>query len=120
MEFKIEFKIEQKLIEDLIVSSLEGGSGYWMEINIPEDIKDKWNPVNYANQIINNNWSIPVFNVEHPEIQLGEINNNNLQRGLNLLSKFPYTLANIVEEDYDSIDADVFIQLVVMEEVIYG
>ena len=120
MEFNIKFKIEQQLIEDLIVTSFEGGSGYGMEYSISNEIQKQWNPSNYANQIIENKWEIEVFDREEPENKLGAINIKNIQRGLNLLSKYPYTLGNILTGDYDGNDADVFMQLVVMGEVIYG
>lgn len=120
MEFNINLSIKQELIESLIVDSFEGGSVYWMLIDTTDEIDKQWNSVNYANQIIENKWTIEVFDVEDPENKLGEINIENIQRGLNLLSKYPYTLANILREDYDGDDADVFMQLVVMGEVIYG
>ena len=64
--------------------------------------------------------SIPVNDVENDEY-LGEINVDNIENAAKLMfEKYPKYFANILKEEEDVDTSDIWFQLVVMQEVVYG
>ncbi len=52
---------------------------------------------------------------------LGELSKANIERGIEILEKdYPDYYSDVLTEDYDAESADIFFQLAVMGEVVYG
>jgi hypothetical protein len=101
-----------------LVTALEGGSNYWYTITskYPKDV----HPVDF---IINNlDKELVISDVENKEV-LGSITYQKCEEGLILLKEqYPDIYENCMDEEssFDADDADIFLQLVVMKEVVYG
>jgi hypothetical protein len=114
-------------IEDLFVSALEGGSNYWYRIKyIPKEIryhvKELKQPLAeaIANHVINGGY-IQFFDAENKDELLGTVDMDKLLDAISLLKKdYPDTWNNIIDENADANDADIFLQLAVMGDVVFG
>jgi len=114
-------------IEDLFVTALEGGSNYWYYIkNLPKEvkynIKERRQPAAeaIANHVINGGY-IQFFDIEDENELLGTVDMDKLLDAISLLKKdYPNTWNNILDENADVEDADIFLQLAVMGDVVFG
>lgn len=126
----VRHEISNECISDLLATALEGGSNYWLNIG-GRDTRKK--PENFANtkagDEIYTHISYPMN--EGGEITLIEIENNKkrilnlsaIRRGLKRMARsktFAFRFQNIIKDDYDVVDADVFLQFAVLGEVAYG
>ena len=130
--------ITDQMIEDLLVTALEGGSNYWYylpdtrmvdESNIEDPLSIR------IHKVVLDGKEVPVTDAETMEFEneegdeydepkgdlLGMISKANYERAEELLlDQYPYRLGQILSEDWDAETADVWFQLVVMGEVVYG
>ena len=114
-------------IEDLFVTALEGGSNYWYYIkNIPKEIKYNVKQLKQplaeaiAKHVIDGGY-IQFFDVENEDELLGTVDMDKLLDAISLLKKdYPDTWNNILDENTDAQDADIFLQLAVMGDVTFG
>lgn len=122
-------KLTSENIIDIFVTALEGGSNYWYYIKIvPEDVKYKVKHKNLAlseaiGQYILEGGSIYFYDVEGDEDEepLGKVNMDSILEAISLTKKdYPDVWFNILDEQADAGDADVFLQLCVMGEVVFG
>lgn len=126
MKLKVETKVDYNLFENLIVGALEGGSNYWYMLGDfdRDQLEDPGEPLSsrIAKTLWNNEtFSIPVYDLENDEELLGHITRQSCENAFELLGKTYYASAmNILTEDDDAGDADIFFQLAVMGEVVYG
>ncbi len=125
---------------NLLTSALEGGSNYWYELpdisTLPKKgynpktrqiINDEINCPGIKDCLVNRLWeavqagkAIPVSDIED-ETHLGYITKQGLEKACELMAeKYPFHYADAVGENDDAITGDVFLQLVVMGELIYG
>lgn len=139
--------ITKENIIDIFITALEGGSNYWMEfIKIPKEIKhmvDSGTPFSEAcgEYVLSGNdlflydpvdiedytKSEDVFDygdIEHdingPEPS-GVINMDSLLDAIRIVkNKYPNVYENIILEDYDANDADIFLQIAAFGEIVYG
>jgi hypothetical protein len=118
-------RIPNKKIKDLLTTAIEGGSNYWASLKLPADWKDKYGSVE---EIPFKGADIEVFDVETGEL-LGVLNLASIQCGLQLMAnsedmkgrKVPERhFKNILVDNDDAETADVFLQLSVMTEIVYG
>ena len=131
-----------QLVEDVIVTALEGGSNYWYWIKIDEhwfevakryDIqlaknenppRTSANPVTIriSNALLNvENFSMNVYDLEDPDERLGALSKESFVKGCELCAvKYPNVWANLLTGNYDANDADVLFQLAVMGDVVFG
>lgn len=131
LKFEINYKREVtlELIDSLIITALEGGSNYWYLL----DHTKVATPENFErNSEIHYEWldkiyqgsTIDIFDAEDPEEKVGELNNDNIKRGLKCLedaqNKHDNIIASILQEEYDANDADTLFQYIVMGEITYG
>ena len=125
IEVETTIKIPIQVIKDLIVSAVEGGSNYWAYFRFPDNWKDKYG--SYEN-IPFNAGNIEVFDNETDEV-VGVLNIATIQIGLNLMGLFKDVKGKAVPErhfnnltsgNFDAETADVFLQLSVMGEIVYG
>ena len=118
--------MSNQLIEDLFVTALEGGSNYWYQINdidsVFYDEKLKNEPLSTCliQKIINDGLELQVCDIETKEL-LGKVNIANIQEAeKRLMGSHPGHYKQIMSEEWDATNADVWFQLVVMQKVIYG
>lgn len=113
---------------DMLTGALEGGSNYWYEIKESADkiINDatpdmKGQPyVDRFFKAVQLGHAIQVHDCENDEL-LGEVTMHAIQEGERLmLAKHPEHWANILNENDDAETADVWFQMVVLKELVYG
>jgi len=114
-------------IIDLFVTSLEGGSNYWYYLkNIPESIKYdvKYNGTSLSDALgeyVLSGGEVHFYDIEDESEFLGSVDMNSILDAINLIKKeHPEVWERILTEEYDADDADVFLQLCVMGEVVFG
>lgn len=118
-------------IINLFVGALEGGSNYWYEIkHIPRDVKYAIeHGASTSESVINyilSGGKIYFYDIENEsededDAYLGYVDMGKLLDGISILKRdYPNVYENIIMETYDAGDADVFLQLCVMGDVVYG
>lgn len=117
-------EITKQQIIDVLVTALEGGSNYWYYIkDIPNEVESNDSkPLSEAiGEYILNDGEILIYDIEDEDELLGEVNMNKLLETITLLKQdYPEVYQNIINEDYDANDADIFFQLAVMGDVTFG
>jgi hypothetical protein len=127
-------------IIDLFVTALEGGSTYWYHIkHLPKEvlynIKERRIPTSEAiGEHILNGGYVQFYDAEGDEYDdddyqekhsdkdlLGTVDMNSILEAITIIKKdYPNVWENILDEQYDANDADIFLQLCVMGEVVFG
>jgi hypothetical protein len=120
-------KITKEDIIDIFVTALEGGSNYWYYIpTIPNGVRDIQNEMGLATseaigQYVLKGGYVQINDAEDEEEVLGNIDMDGLLDAIQKIkSDYPRVYENIIDEDYDADDADVFFQIAVMGEVTFG
>lgn len=118
-------KVPLSVVDNLITTAFEGGSNYWYMVSKSSVKKPKGFVRNenihyeFLDKVYQGS-SCKVYDVENDEY-LGEINNRAISRGIRLMfEKYPQLMADAIAEEYDADSADLFLQMVVMGEVVYG
>lgn len=113
--------MKNKQANDLIITALEGGSNYWYYLPYQFRNTPKWMaPAEYVIQEIHKGESYKVLDNEDGEY-LGELNAPNIVRAKKLLKKdYSEFYADVMKDEWDAETADVFFQLLVMGELVYG
>ncbi len=122
-----------QVLSDLLVTALEGGSNNWYLIKEESDAKvRKYAGVKHPQNQMNcfSEWlfvaldkgeEIQIHDCEDEDNLLGILTRQSMSKAAHLLQdKYPTIYENILEEDCDAGDADIFFQLAVMGEVVYG
>ena len=114
-------------IVNLFVDALEGGSNYWYDIkNVPKEVEYnvKYNTESLSEAIgryILDGGSIQFFDIENDEDELGIVDMDSILDAIQLMKRdYLDSWNNILNEAYDSDDADIFLQLCVMGDVVFG
>jgi hypothetical protein len=124
IEVKASVKIPHEKIQDLITTALEGACRYWASFKFPTDWKQKYS--SYEQIPFKDN--IAVSDVETDEL-LGYLNIASVQTGLQLMANCKDIMGkvvparhfkNLVTDNDDQETADVFLQLCVMGEIVFG
>ena len=122
---------ESKYISEIIAAAI------WSNQTIPVYDKESgdWGEAgqnmflrmpNYIKFNTDNSSNLPARNSadwfkEHNFEKIGELSASSIQRGVDIMrKKYPNNYLNIVTDNYDAIDADMFFQLMAMGEVVYG
>lgn len=125
IEVKATVRIPNEKIENLIVTAVEGGSNYWARFQMPDNWKDKYK--SYA-QIPFEGGEIEVYDNETGEL-LGVLNQATIKVGLQLMADRKDMTGKqvparhfkaLATDSEDAETADVFLQLAVMGEIVYG
>jgi hypothetical protein len=122
-----EFEVSRTLLEDLIVTAIEGGSSYWywldrdeMDAKLPktnEPLAMKLADCLYSDK----DFSLNVYDDESQEDLLGAITQASCIKAFEILKeKYSWVIENIVLENWDANDADCFFQVAVMGEIVFG
>lgn len=133
-------KITADQIIDVFVTAIEGGSNYWYYIlDVPNEVKRMTKDENMAfseacGKYVLNGGELTIYDVEEvgemddvgefssekPE-PLGYINMDSLLDAINIMKRdYPEHYENIIMDEYDADDADIFFQIATMGEVVYG
>lgn len=115
--FKVTIELDKEVIEDLIISALEGGSNYWYRIENKtggDYLKKAFTPtgllISDYKQGMDGKYNM-----------IGRLNPTSMRLALDLMqTKAPHVLSNIILDHTDAEDADIFLQLAVLGDVIYG
>jgi hypothetical protein len=125
IEVKAVVRIPNQKIRDLIITALEGACRYWACFKFPPDWKEKYSSYE---QIPFKHGNIEVFDVETDEL-LGYLNSASAKVGLQLMAdcrdlkgkQVPNRhFKNLATGNDDAETADVFMQLAVTGEVVFG
>jgi hypothetical protein len=113
---------ESQIILDLLVAAFEGGSNYWYMINT--DIKQYQTSGKFTEEWLKEmlaaNGELEISDIETDE-KLGVVNAETLQRAWKLMrEEHPEHFHNAVNENWDAETADVFLQLAVIGELVFG
>lgn len=118
----------QNIYEDLLVTAIEGGSNYWYFLDddavgaIRAIEPDKNIPLSQALYIaLRDGAKVPVRDLEDVTEILGTMDKDSCLHAMKVISeRYPDVWNNIMDEQYDAGDADVFFQLAVMGELTFG
>lgn len=127
IETKVEVSFDR--IADLICCAMEGGIGYWGVISGYKEPEEVWRPRDSApdSHVYKHNW-YPISKGGAVLLQDNEDDSKTftfdlpaVERGLALMAKeAPQHWQDFLREDEDAVTGDVFVQLAVFGEVIYG
>lgn len=126
-------------IINLFVDALEGGSNYWYHIkHLPKEVRYKAKEMGQSvseaiGEYILKGGYVQFYDAEeeyddddYTEIHsdkglLGTVDMDSILEAITIIKKdYPEVWENILDEQYDANDADIFLQLCVMGEVVYG
>ena len=126
-------KITQDTVRGLLCTAFEGGSNYWYTNVEPLDFPDGKSLVDYAQggsmQSQDNYWHwsqlIPTtggsVKVETVDNDVFHLDDKTIQSGLSLMStKYEKHFSDVLTENYDATTGDVFLQLCLFKEIVYG
>jgi hypothetical protein len=125
IEVKATVRIPNQKIQDLITTAVEGACQYWARFECPPDYKEKYG---CYEKIPFMNGEIKVYDIETGEL-LGYLNRTTMQTGLQLLAdrkdmtgkQVPARHFKALAQDQEDAEtADVFMQLSVLGEIVYG
>jgi hypothetical protein len=124
-----------QLVEDTIVTALEGGSNYWYWLHLDQNwfevakrydiqLSKKETPVRtsalpltqrIANALLNvEGFALPIYDLEDPNEKFGEITLESFKKACEIcIEHFPNVWANLTTGNYDADDADIMLQLCV-------
>jgi hypothetical protein len=127
MEITIKKDIPLSRIADLLCDALEGGANYWYSIEKyikPPKITFRSGENDICAHLdypLNKGGAILIQSLAEPEKGLLRLDLPVIQRGLELLaSKKPAHWADFLNENNDADTGDVFLQLCLFGDVIYG
>lgn len=112
--------------ESIIVTALEGGSNYWYSLGEGIPPKDENNTplsVRIANKLFDDpEYKLAVHDIEDEEGEpLGYISQQSLLDAYGIIAqKWPHHFSDMTSDDYDAITADVFFQVAVMGDIVFG
>lgn len=120
-------EISYDLFEGILVTALEGGSNYWYMIDISDTgvPKEKYAGESLSVKVAKMIWydriNLRVMDVENDDVLLGEVNIASIKTAFEkICSEYPETYLNLIQENYDADDADIFFQIATMGEITFG
>ena len=118
-------EVNYELFESWIVTALEGGSNYWYFIkSLPkrDELKGQAFSEVVATLVWKHDEKIEVFDIENQdEDAIGIIDKSKIVPTLNMLSKeYNEVFTNLMNENYDAMDCDIFFQVLTMNEIVFG
>jgi hypothetical protein len=120
-------EISYDLFEGILVTALEGGSNYWYMLDLSdiEVPKTKYAGESASVKVAKMVWfdriNLRVMDAENEDVVLGEVNLASIKSAFEkICSEYPETYLNLIREQYDADDADVFFQIATMGEITFG
>ncbi len=123
-DVQVTTKISAKRIADLLVGAYEGGSNHWIaEIALGPEVSG-FGSDDYYPRIVRYPLSGGYVNIrtieDDPKLSY-RLDEKAIKRGLNLMAtKYPKHFSDFVQKNDDAITADIFLQLAVLGEIVYG
>lgn len=114
---------------DLLCSAFEGGSNYWYMVvdkTVPTDIAKPWGndyTPTYISYPFSEDGALMIADLEDEDGDKYMLDKAAIDRGKALLStddQYSHHLENVLQEQDDADTGDVFLQLCLFGEVIYG
>lgn len=99
-------QVEREVIDDIMVTALEGGINYWCRQVVVEPVPN----VEYASDALSQGHTLRLFDAEEDKVY--ELTLEKFMRGLMLWIQDHYV--------FDANDADTIVQLALFGEVVYG
>ena len=130
---EIKFNISETIIGDLFCTALEGGSNYWYMLGDVDEthfIKD--GSLTFTDNLtrsfmIDKNYKINVYDRETCDDDeenadlVGSVTYDSIVNAFSVMARdYKECLARIMSEEYDADDADVWLQIATMGEVVFG
>ena len=119
----VEKEISTSQIMDMIITAMEGGSNYWYLI-------ESYQPTKWEKQINDKTLCVEVYDIEehHDAVREGEgvaplgvLTYQSIKSGIEkMIRDWPDAFQRWMDESYDAEDADIFLQLCCMGEVVYA
>ena len=131
MEIKIETIVPREVLENICITSLEGGSNYWYYLSsnaikiirnaVPKSV-DSYLSTAILKAVLDHNVEVPINDVEDEEEILGYLSAKTLQERIQALanSDDSWALHNELKEEGDASSSDIVFQYMVLGEVVYG
>ena len=131
MEIKIETIVPREVLENICVTSLEGGSNYWYYLSsdavklirnaVPKSV-DNYLSTAILKAVLDYNVEVPINDVEDEGEILGYLSSKTLQDRIQALAKSDdsWALHNELREEGDASSSDIVFQYMVLGEVVYG
>ena len=121
----IEIKVDAEKLLNLFISAFEGGCNYWAmldDTNIDTShCSGQYPSERWFDAIWNKGMSMPVLDAEEPEDKLGDLTKAGMINGLKLMAEQHEShYSDFAEGNDDAITADVWFQLALMNEIVYG
>lgn len=124
----INIPITYDMVENIIVTAIEGGSNYWY--SIPDhsyDVIKSLEPtqpvsIGLARAVMTHRIDIEIDDIEDDE-PVGTLSYNKIKERLQTAHEDESVMRHLmafIQEDYDADNADVVFQYLVMGEVVYG
>jgi len=114
MVITIEKEVPNEHIIDMLITAFEGGSNYWC---LPES----YQPSTWAEQIKSGRMKVKVYDREEQYYLLGTVTVQSIRKAIALMMEdYPESYTRWMEGQYDADDADIFLQLVTMGEVVFA
>ena len=122
-----ENRLTKEMIINLLVNALEGGSNSWYYIkNIPNEVRNIKRNKELATseaigEFILQGGKIYIFDIENINELLGYIDMDKLLDAINIIkNKYPDNYSNIINENDDADDADIFLQIATMGKIVFN
>lgn len=122
-EKELQRELNRQDIIDLFVTALEGGSNYWYKMDVPQ--KARVASGEFLSEKIGNfilgGGKVYFYDAENPKELLGFVNMDKVLDAISSVKKgYPHIWERILLGNADASDSDVFLQLCVMGEVVFG
>jgi hypothetical protein len=131
MEIKIERIIPREVLENVCITSLEGGSNYWYYLSsdavklirnaVPKSV-DNYLSTAILKAVIDHNVEVPINDAEDEDEIIGYLSAKTLQERIQKLenSDDAWALHNELNEEGDASSSDIVFQYMVLGEVVFG
>jgi len=125
MDLAIGNIVKDERVQDLLCCALEGGSNYWYEIKryvYPRGFTQQTLPINHRHlELPFKGGAVIIVDAEQPKAKEYRLDWAAMRRGLQILAeKYPKHWADFLAENEDATTGDVFLQLALFGDVIFG
>lgn len=115
--------LSDEQLENLTANAIELGTDYWCWIKNKSDVTNTDADKSFSERVLATaleGGEVSIYDTETEEF-LGYFSKENIKKGTELMYKNqPSHFADILNENDDSVTADVWFQFVVMGELVYG
>lgn len=106
-------KIDDSMVEDLIITAVEGGSNYWCDFVGTSD-----GDAPYYKKVMSDGF---LKCRDKNDNKIYKLDKEAIIKGMNvMMDGFPHVFGNFISEMGDSFTGDVFLQCCLFGDVIYG